>query len=99
MSDKERFDEMMGRAFPAGFDDAFPEEYYLKGFVREELWELGARARAHAALSANPHWQRVYYDLDHALNVIDAFMARVEAQGHAPIEDLLRDDLDDEEEV
>jgi hypothetical protein len=70
-------------------------------FSREEIWRLIERVSAMAQSVANPHWKRTYFDLLHALNVVDAHMARSIAYSCAACSnDLLRSagvrTLDDE---
>ena len=46
---------------------------------REYLQKLREEAKWEAALDGlNPDWERVYADLAHAANVLDAFWARCE---------------------
>ncbi len=45
-------------------------------FERKELIELRGRAIEMANVVINPSWKRAYNDLAHALNVLDAMVAR-----------------------
>lgn len=47
---------------------------------REDLQALREQALEAAKKVANPSWQRVYWDLAQAADVLDAFIARTEVR-------------------
>ena len=49
-------------------------------FSREELGELGTRAHYLSKESGNKYWAQAYAELDYALCVLDALIARSEVR-------------------
>lgn len=47
-----------------------------KYFTREEIWKLESRIRKEKEGVSNPHWIRMYEELEHSLSTFDAFLAR-----------------------
>lgn len=44
--------------------------------TRQEIWEFESKIRKEKEGVTNPHWIKCYEELEHALSVLDAFIAR-----------------------